>query len=114
MDVGQRVATIDLDSRQKRFTRYVELRRDWAKRTRRGLKIPTHACMARAAPPGLDDNNAIAAAPFAQARVRREVLQLLEGLKLPLNADGRWRAAARQEWFAAQGRSPDMHDFIGA
>src|ERR1700730_9852926 len=62
MDVGQRVATIDHDSRQKSFTRYVEFRRDWAKRTGRGLKIPTHACIARAATPKLDDNNAIEAA----------------------------------------------------
>ena len=30
MSVGQRVATIDLDSHQKSFTRYVEFRRDWA------------------------------------------------------------------------------------
>jgi chromosome partitioning protein len=67
MDVGQRVATFDLDSRQKSFTRYVEFRRDWAKRTRVDLKIPTHACIARAATPKLDDNDAIEAAQFAQA-----------------------------------------------
>ena len=33
MNFGQRVATFDLDSRQKSFTRYIEFRRDWAKRT---------------------------------------------------------------------------------
>ena len=32
MNFGQRVATIDLDSRQKTFTHYVENRRSWAKR----------------------------------------------------------------------------------
>ena len=30
LQAGQRVATIDLDSRQKSFTHYVENRRDWA------------------------------------------------------------------------------------
>jgi chromosome partitioning protein len=269
MDVGQRVATIDLDSRQKSFTRYVEFRRDWAKRTRVDLRIPTHACIARAATPKLDDNNAIEAAQFAQAlaaiepghdfvvidtpgadtaltrlahsladtlitplndsfvdfdvlgqldpvnlavtgegpyaqmvrdarrqrreidgmrmdwvvvrnrisqagsrqgglvgeglqqlaarlgfrcvegfaerliyrelfprgltaldaveegvpgatpdpaqaSVRLEVVRLVEGLKLPLNENGRRRAAARREWFAAQGSPLDLHDFIGA
>jgi chromosome partitioning protein len=67
MNVGQRVATIDLDSRQKSFTRYIEFRRDWAKRTRLDLKIPTHACIARAATLKLDDNDAIEAAQFAEA-----------------------------------------------
>jgi chromosome partitioning protein len=269
MDVGQRVATIDLDSRQRSFTRYVEFRRDWAKRTGVDLRIPTHACIARAATPKLDDNNAIEAAQFAQAlaaiepghdfvvidtpgadtaltrlahsladtlitplndsfvdfdvlgqldpvnlavtgegpyaqmvrdarrqrrqidgvrmdwvvvrnrisqagsrpgglvgegleqlaarlgfrcvegfaerviyrelfprgltaldavaegvpgavpdpaqaSVRLEVLRLVEGLKLPLNENGRRRAAARREWFAAQGSPLDVHDFIGA
>ena len=33
LKAGQRVATIDLDSRQKTFTRYVENRRHWAART---------------------------------------------------------------------------------
>jgi chromosome partitioning protein len=67
MHVGQRVATIDLDSRQKSFTRYIEFRRDWAKRTGLALKIPTHACIARGATLKLDDNEAIEAALFADA-----------------------------------------------
>src|ERR1700730_9027793 len=67
MQVGQRVATIDLDSRQKSFTRYIEFRRDWAKRTGLDLKIPTHACIARAPTLKLDDNEAIEAAQFADA-----------------------------------------------
>ena len=67
MNVGQRVATIDLDSRQKSFTRYIEFRRDWAKRTGLALKIPTHACIARGATLKLDDNEAIEAAQFADA-----------------------------------------------
>ncbi len=31
LKAGQRVATIDLDSRQKSFTHYIENRRAWAK-----------------------------------------------------------------------------------
>ena len=67
MNAGQRVASIDLDSRQKSFTRYIEFRRDWSKCTRLDLKIPTHGCIARGATLKLDDNEAIEAAQFAEA-----------------------------------------------
>jgi chromosome partitioning protein len=67
LNVGQRVATIDLDSRQKSFTRYIEFRRDWCKRMRLDLKVPTHACIARGATLKLDDNEAVEAAQFAEA-----------------------------------------------
>src|ERR1700730_5603159 len=67
MQVGQRVAPSDLDSRQKSFTRYIEFRRDWAKRTGLDLKIPTHACIARGSTLKLDDNGAIEAAQLADA-----------------------------------------------
>ena len=40
LKAGQRVATIDLDSRQKTFTHYVENRRDCAKRTGIALEVP--------------------------------------------------------------------------
>ena len=42
MKAGQRVATIDLDSRQKSFTHYVQNRIGWSKRNRLELEIPTH------------------------------------------------------------------------
>src|ERR1700742_3945422 len=42
MQAGQRVATIDLDSRQKSFTHYVENRRIWAERSGTPLDIPVH------------------------------------------------------------------------
>jgi chromosome partitioning protein len=48
------------------------------------------------------------------ASVQQEVLRLIDGLKLPLNENGRRRSAARQEWFAAQGGPLEVHDFIGA
>lgn len=38
----QRVATIDLDSRQRTFTRYIENRHAWAQHIKRDLEIPNH------------------------------------------------------------------------
>jgi chromosome partitioning protein len=48
LKAGQRVATIDLDSRQKSFTHYIENRRAWAKHAKIGLELPSHYCIARA------------------------------------------------------------------
>ncbi len=45
MKAGESVATIDLDSRQKSFTHYIESRRSWAERVGRDLGIPTHICL---------------------------------------------------------------------
>ena len=42
---GQRVATIDLDPRQRSFTHYIENRRAWAERVARDLEIPEHICV---------------------------------------------------------------------
>ncbi|MGH6665425.1 MAG: division plane positioning ATPase MipZ [Pseudolabrys sp.] len=41
---GQRVASIDLDSRQKSFTSYIENRRAWAQHNSLNLEIPDHIC----------------------------------------------------------------------
>jgi chromosome partitioning protein len=67
MNFGQRVATIDVDSRQKTFTHYVENRRSWAKRRGGGLKIPTHFCVSSGSTRRLDDNEAIEFTRFADA-----------------------------------------------
>jgi chromosome partitioning protein len=48
MKSGQRVATIDLDTRQRSFTHYIENRRAWAKHVARDLDIPDHFCFSRA------------------------------------------------------------------
>jgi chromosome partitioning protein len=48
LKAGQRVATIDLDSRQRSFTHYIENRRAWAKHARLDLELPTHFCIERA------------------------------------------------------------------
>jgi chromosome partitioning protein len=44
---GQRVATIDLDARQKSFTHFIENRRAWARQIARDLQIPDHFCSAK-------------------------------------------------------------------
>jgi chromosome partitioning protein len=67
MNLGQRVASIDLDSRQKSFTHYIENRRAWAKRARIDLKVPVHFCVARGSTLKLDENEAIEYAGFAEA-----------------------------------------------
>jgi chromosome partitioning protein len=45
LKAGQRVATIDLDSRQQSFSRYIANRQAWARRTGRGLELPHHVCV---------------------------------------------------------------------
>ncbi|MGH6671817.1 MAG: division plane positioning ATPase MipZ [Stellaceae bacterium] len=67
LQAGQRVATIDLDSRQKSFTHYVENRRDWAERARLKLDIPRHFCVARGSGVRVDEVEAQEFAVFAEA-----------------------------------------------
>jgi chromosome partitioning protein len=67
LQAGQRVATIDLDSRQKSFTHYVENRRDWAQRSGIKLEIPVHYCVARGFGVRLDEIEAQEFAAFAEA-----------------------------------------------
>src|SRR5713226_2516209 len=67
LNVGQRVATIDLDSRQKSFTHYIENRRRWARHAGIELKVPVHFCVARGFTLKLDENEAIEFAGFAEA-----------------------------------------------
>jgi chromosome partitioning protein len=67
LGVGQRVATVDLDSRQKSFTHYIEHRRAWARRAGIDLKLPVHFCVARGSTLKLDENEAIEFGGFAEA-----------------------------------------------
>jgi chromosome partitioning protein len=67
LQAGQRVATIDLDSRQKSFTHYIENRRDWAARARIKLEVPTHFCVARGFGLRLDEIEAQEFSAFAEA-----------------------------------------------
>src|ERR1041385_1490588 len=67
LKAGQRVATIDLDSRQKSFTHYIENRRDWAARARIKLEHPTHYCVERGEGPSVEGNEAIELDNFSKA-----------------------------------------------
>ena len=67
LQAGQRVATIDLDSRQKSFTHYVENRRDWANRAGIKLDHPRHFCVARGFGLRLDEIESQEFAAFADA-----------------------------------------------
>jgi len=67
MKAGQRVATIDLDSRQKSLTHYIENRRAWAQRTGIDLELPTHFSVARAEGARVDQNEAIEFGEFDKA-----------------------------------------------
>jgi chromosome partitioning protein len=67
LKAGQRVATIDIDSRQKSFTHYIENRRTWAKHAHLDLEIPSHYCIARADGASVADNEIAEFNDFAAA-----------------------------------------------
>jgi chromosome partitioning protein len=67
LKAGQRVATIDLDSRQRSFTHYINNRRSWAKRAKIDLVVPEHHCVARGEGTKIDDNEAVEFSGFATA-----------------------------------------------
>ncbi len=67
MKAGQRIVTIDLDSRQASLTHYVANRRAWARHAKLALEIPTHFCVTRAEGIKVDENEAIEFASFADA-----------------------------------------------
>jgi chromosome partitioning protein len=67
LKAGQRVATIDLDSRQKSFTHYIDNRRAWAKHAKLDLELPQHYCITRSDGAMVSDNEATEFNEFAQA-----------------------------------------------
>ena len=67
LKAGQRVATIDLDSRQKTFTHYIDNRRENARRVGLDLEIPNHFCIARGEGVRVDENEAAEFGNFAAA-----------------------------------------------
>src|ERR1700758_525873 len=67
LKAGQRVATIDLDSRQRSFTHYIENRRAWARHAKIVLEIPEHHCVARGEGLKVDENEALEFSGFAEA-----------------------------------------------
>jgi len=67
LKAGQRVATIDLDSRQKSLTHYIENRQAWARRTGVDLQIPHHNCVTLGASMQIADNESAEYSQFATA-----------------------------------------------
>lgn len=67
MKAGQKVATIDLDSRQQSFTHYIKNRSDWAERAKIKLELPTHYCVPRADGNSIEANEAAEFASFSRA-----------------------------------------------
>jgi chromosome partitioning protein len=67
MKAGQRVATIDLDSRQGSFSNYIGNRRAWAQRAKLKLELPVHFRVRRGEGMRIDENEAAEFAGFASA-----------------------------------------------
>src|SRR3982074_3113402 len=67
MKAGQRVATIDLDCRQQSFTRYIQNRGAWARRTGLGLELPVHCCIKLGEPMQIADNETSECQQFMDA-----------------------------------------------
>jgi len=72
MQAGQRVATIDLDSRQRTLTHYIENRRSLAMRKRIKLDFPTHHCVARTEGTSVESSEAAEYDDLAQTIVAVE------------------------------------------
>jgi chromosome partitioning protein len=66
LKAGQKVATIDLDSRQKSLTHYVQNRKSWARREKLPLEVPLHFCVARAEGLRNDENENAEFTAFAE------------------------------------------------
>ena len=64
---GQRVATVDLDSRQQSFTHYIKNRGAWAKHAKLKLELPTHYHIPRVDGPLVTDNEGAEFSVFAEA-----------------------------------------------
>jgi len=67
LKAGQRVATIDLDGRQRTLTHYLESRRGWARRSAVELELPTHFCIARVEGAKVEENEAAEFSDFQRA-----------------------------------------------
>ena len=67
LKAGQKVATIDLDSRQKSLTRYITNRKNWAKKSGIPLELPDPYVIDRGNSRSVDDNEAAEFAGFAAA-----------------------------------------------
>src|SRR6516162_8589872 len=67
LKAGQRVATIDLDCRQQSFTRYINNRSTWSRRTGVNLELPVHSCIKLGETMQIADNENAEYQQFADA-----------------------------------------------
>jgi chromosome partitioning protein len=67
LDAGYRVATIDLDTRQRSLTRFLENRRSWSASANWPVPLPLHHALERGAGNNLRDNETIEFSAFADA-----------------------------------------------
>jgi chromosome partitioning protein len=61
LKAGMRIASIDLDHEQRSLTRYIDNRRDWAKKAKIELDLPTHHCIGDSGPNDSQPNDDTAA-----------------------------------------------------
>src|SRR6266481_5061646 len=67
LKAGQRVATIDLDCRQQTFTRYINNRSAWARRSGLDLELPVHRCIKLGETMQFLDNESLELVQFVDA-----------------------------------------------
>src|SRR5579883_3312777 len=67
LKAGRRVATIDLDTRQRTLTRFFENRRSWAKSASWPIELPFHCALERGESGDVRQNEATEFALFADA-----------------------------------------------
>src|SRR5437868_6664690 len=72
LSFGQRVATIDLDLRQKSLTHYIENRRLWANQSGSDLAVPTHFSVPRGSSQNPAENEALEFTGFVDALIAVE------------------------------------------
>lgn len=67
LKAGQRVASIDLNSRQRSLTAYLDNRRAWARRSGLDLELPHHICVALGSSLSIVENEAEELKHFSDA-----------------------------------------------
>ena len=71
LNAGHKVATVDLDSRQLSFTRYIENRVAWNRRKGLDMPVPKHFKLERASGDSINDNESVELGRFQE--VLREI-----------------------------------------
>jgi chromosome partitioning protein len=67
LQAGQKVAAVDIDSRQLSLSRYIENRRAWSKKSKLNLPLPDLHSIARSSGRSIDENEAEEFTRFAAA-----------------------------------------------